>query len=89
MASAQLASSGAAHIPEIDTLSPLASVNVASMAAELKAGLTKHYSDERLARALCGLHMPLFTKLKLRKVNGFGQLSDYPYAEVLHRVNTM
>lgn len=81
--------SGAAHIPEIDTLSPLASVNVASMAAELKAGLTKHYSDERLARALCGLHMPLFTKLKLRKVNGFGQLSDYPYAEVLHRVNTM
>ena len=37
---------------------------------------------ERLTRFLCGISVPLFTKLKARAIPGFAALEDYPYAEV-------
>ncbi|MCQ6259032.1 ATP-dependent DNA helicase RecQ [Pseudomonas sp. Q11] len=39
-------------------------------------------SAERMTRFLCGISVPLFTKLKARKIPGYAQLEDYPYAEV-------
>jgi len=33
-------------------------------------------------RFLCGITTPIFTKLKARSINGFGQLAEYPYAEI-------
>ena len=39
-------------------------------------------SAERLTRFLCGISVPLFTKLKARGIPGAGALEDYPYAEV-------
>jgi ATP-dependent DNA helicase RecQ len=39
-------------------------------------------SVERLTRFLCGISVPLFTKLKARAISGFAALEDYPYAEV-------
>jgi len=35
-----------------------------------------------LARFLCGLHTPLFTRLKARSVGGFAALEHYPFATV-------
>lgn len=43
-------------------------------------------SAERVARFLCGISVPLFTKLKARTIPGYAQLEDYPYAEVRHWV---
>ncbi|UVL35090.1 MULTISPECIES: RecQ family ATP-dependent DNA helicase [unclassified Pseudomonas] len=37
---------------------------------------------ERLTRFLCGISVPLFTKLKARTITGFAALEEYPYAEV-------
>jgi ATP-dependent DNA helicase RecQ len=37
---------------------------------------------ERVTRFLCGISVPLFTKLKARAIPGFAVLEDYPYAEV-------
>jgi ATP-dependent DNA helicase RecQ len=37
---------------------------------------------ERLTRFLCGISVPLFTKLKARAIPGFAVLEEYPYAEV-------
>ena len=37
---------------------------------------------ERLTRFLCGISVPLFTRLKARAIPGFAALEDYPYAEV-------
>jgi ATP-dependent DNA helicase RecQ len=37
---------------------------------------------ERLTRFLCGISVPLFTKLKARAIPGFAALEDYPYAGV-------
>lgn len=39
-------------------------------------------SSECLTRFLCGISVPLFTKLKARQIPGFSALQDYPYAEV-------
>jgi len=39
-------------------------------------------SAECLTRFLCGISVPLFTKLKARQLGGFAALEDYPYAEV-------
>ncbi|WP_338584178.1 ATP-dependent DNA helicase RecQ [Pseudomonas sp. MAG733B] len=39
-------------------------------------------SAERVTRFLCGISVPLFTKLKARAISGFAVLEDYPYAEV-------
>jgi len=35
-----------------------------------------------LSRFLCGLHTPLFTRVKARSVSGFSQLEGYPFARV-------
>ncbi|MEN2397690.1 RecQ family ATP-dependent DNA helicase [Pseudomonas halotolerans] len=43
-------------------------------------------SAERVTRFLCGISVPLFTKLKARTIPGYAQLEDYPYAEVRHWV---
>jgi len=39
-------------------------------------------SAERVTRFVCGIGVPLFTKLKARSIPGFATLEDYPYAEV-------
>lgn len=40
-------------------------------------------SAERLTRFLCGISMPVFTRLKARSISGFAALEEYPYGEVL------
>ncbi|WP_053214810.1 ATP-dependent DNA helicase RecQ [Pseudomonas sp. Q12-87] len=39
-------------------------------------------SAERVTRFLLGISVPLFTRLKARKIRGYGALEEYPYAEV-------
>jgi ATP-dependent DNA helicase RecQ len=39
-------------------------------------------SAECLTRFLCGISVPLFTKLKARGIRGFAALENYPYAQV-------
>ena len=39
-------------------------------------------SAERLTRFLCGISVPLFTKLKARAISGYASLETYPYADV-------
>ncbi|MGE8497157.1 MAG: RecQ family ATP-dependent DNA helicase [Pseudomonas sp.] len=39
-------------------------------------------SAECLTRFLCGISVPLLTKLKARQIEGFASLEDYPYADV-------
>src|SRR3990167_7669932 len=75
-----------AHLPEPPALPPLARQDVRGLCdgfmrkyQELKGG---EPSVECLTRFLCGISVPLFTKLKARQLSGFAALEDYPYAEV-------
>jgi ATP-dependent DNA helicase RecQ len=76
-----------ARLPEPEPLEPLSSEAVARLTGELVQQLAA--SDEPhpvtpdlLARFLCGLTSPLLTRLKARRLAGFGALEAYRYAEV-------
>ncbi len=43
-------------------------------------------SDKALSRFLCGITTPLSTKLKASKMDGFGKLEKYPFAEVNEKI---
>jgi ATP-dependent DNA helicase RecQ len=75
-----------AHLPQPAPLPGLADQDLHALCrrfidrhAELK-GVTP--SAECLTRFLCGISVPLFTKLKARSIQGFAALERYPYAAV-------
>ncbi|HCJ31142.1 MAG TPA: recombinase RecQ [Pseudomonas sp.] len=79
-----------AHLPEPPALAPLANIDVHGRCAEfsqryqqLKGGAP---STECRTRFLCGISVPVFTKLKARNIAGFASLEAYPYAEVRERL---
>ena len=75
-----------ARLPEPPALAPLVDKNVEALCG---AFIHRHqeYSGsyppaERLTRFLCGISVPMFTKMKARAIPGFTALENYPYAEV-------
>lgn len=75
-----------ARLPEPPALTPLVDKNFDALCS---AFIHKHQEytasypqPERLTRFLCGISVPLFTKLKARSIPGFAALENYPYAEV-------
>jgi ATP-dependent DNA helicase RecQ len=77
-----------AHLPEPPALPALAGLNLTQLCGEFNQ---RHQtlkgqpaSAECLTRFLCGISVPLFTKLKARSISGFAALENYPYASVRH-----
>ncbi|MWV11481.1 RecQ family ATP-dependent DNA helicase [Pseudomonas sp. R-28-1W-6] len=75
-----------ARLPAPPTLRPLAEYDRQAIAG---AFVQRHQeakgqapSAECLTRFLCGISVPLFTKLKARQIPGFAALEEHPYAEV-------
>ncbi|MGL4318379.1 MAG: RecQ family ATP-dependent DNA helicase [Pseudomonas sp.] len=75
-----------AHLPPAPTLRPLAGQDSHALCAAFsqrhQEARGESPSSECLTRFLCGISVPLFTKLKARQIAGFAGLEDYPYAEV-------
>ncbi|TLX54526.1 recombinase RecQ [Stutzerimonas nosocomialis] len=75
-----------ARLPAPPALAPLEEKNLSQLAAGF---IARHReargeapSSETLTRFLCGIGVPLFTRLKARTLPGFGSLEAYPYAQV-------
>lgn len=75
-----------ARLPEPPALPPLAELDMQTLCDGF---VRKHQelkgvepSTECLTRYLCGISVPLFTKLKARQFSGFAALDAYPYAAV-------
>ncbi|WP_205948590.1 RecQ family zinc-binding domain-containing protein, partial [Pseudomonas viridiflava] len=75
-----------AYLPEPPALQPLEDRDFQHLCGDF---IRKHHdyngqlpSAECLTRFLCGISVPLFTKLKARATQGFAELEDYPYAQV-------
>ena len=75
-----------ARLPEAPALAPLEDKNVEALCG---AFIHRHQEyagsyppAERLTRFLCGISVPMFTKMKARAIPGFAALENYPYAEV-------
>ncbi|TCD22129.1 RecQ family ATP-dependent DNA helicase [Pseudomonas sp. IC_126] len=79
-----------AQLPEPPSLPPLAQIDLAARCADFSQRYRQlknsEPSAECLTRFLCGISVPLFTKLKARGIPGFASLEAYPYADVREQV---
>ena len=75
-----------AQLPEPPALLQLVDKNVAALCGDFihrhQAFVGSYPPAERLTRFLCGISVPLFTKMKARAIPGFAALENYPYADV-------
>ena len=75
-----------AHLPEPPALMPLVDINFEALCGAFihrHQEFTGSYPPaERLTRFLCGISVPMFTKMKARAIPGFAALENYPYAAV-------
>ncbi|WP_053181055.1 RecQ family ATP-dependent DNA helicase [Pseudomonas thivervalensis] len=75
-----------ARLPEPPALAALVDKNFEVLCGDFIHKHEQHNgsvpSAERLTRFLCGISVPLFTRLKARKIGGYGALEAYPYTEV-------
>jgi len=79
-----------AQLPEPPALAPLEGIDVQARCAAFSQRYQSLKGDEPsaecLTRFLCGISVPVFTKLKARQIPGFASLEAYPYAEVRARL---
>ncbi|QGA47860.1 ATP-dependent DNA helicase RecQ [Pseudomonas brassicacearum] len=75
-----------ARLPEPPALPALVDKNFEALCGDFIHKHEQHSgsvpSAERLTRFLCAISVPLFTRLKARKIGGYAALEAYPYAEV-------
>ncbi|RON93633.1 RecQ family ATP-dependent DNA helicase [Pseudomonas fluorescens] len=75
-----------AQLPGPPELPALVDKNFAALCGDFIHRHEQHTGNvptaERLTRFLCGISVPLFTKLKARTISGYAALEQYPYAEV-------
>ncbi|MEI7050140.1 ATP-dependent DNA helicase RecQ [Pseudomonas koreensis] len=75
-----------ARLPAPPELPALVDKNFAALCGDFIHRHEQHTGSvptaERLTRFLCGISVPLFTKLKARTISGYAALEQYPYAEV-------
>ena len=79
-----------AQLPEPPQLPPLSEIDADGRCAEFNQRYTQlkgsAASAECLTRFLCGISVPVFTKLKARQIPGFASLEAYPYAAIRERL---
>ncbi|QEN05079.1 RecQ family ATP-dependent DNA helicase [Thiospirochaeta perfilievii] len=66
-----------------ESLETLTSDMVQKSSAEILSNIGDKGSSQIVANFLCGISMPLFTKIKARSMYGFSSLEKYPYKDVL------
>jgi len=76
-----------ARLPQGPERAPLEGRSPGELLGELETRLAQQgeghpATPDLLARFLCGITTPLFTRLKARQLSGFGALEGTPYAEV-------
>jgi ATP-dependent DNA helicase RecQ len=75
-----------ARLPEPPVLASLAGYDADELCGEFRRRYQDYTGDapsaECLTRFLCGISVPLFTKLKARQIKGFAEFEAYPYAQV-------
>ena len=75
-----------ARLPDPPALAPLVDKSVDALCGDFihkhQAYTGSYPPAERVTRFLCGISVPLFTKMKARAIPGFAALENYPYGDV-------
>ncbi|WP_372753994.1 ATP-dependent DNA helicase RecQ [Labilibaculum sp.] len=75
--------SGPVTIAKSIDLENLSNFDYSKISEGAIAKLKDHYSVDLLAKYLCGITVPLFTRLKLKKEKNFAVFANYRFGEVL------
>lgn len=76
-----------ATLPPGQPLKSLESYDLNALCAEFIQACPAPPSADLITRFLCGITVPLFTKIKARKIRGFGMLEQQRYGEIRDRVS--
>ena len=74
--------SGKATIAEATPLTPLSDCNFEELADDFITAIGERSSPLNLTKFLCGIYTPIFTKYKIKKMQHFGTLEKYRFADV-------
>ena len=74
--------SGQTILPNTTELKPLSGFDFSEVTAEFIRTIGEQISAVNLTRFLCGIYTPVFSKLKIKKLQYFGMLESYPFLEV-------
>jgi ATP-dependent DNA helicase RecQ len=77
---------GKAIIPNTADLKPLAEFDFETITGDFRQVIAEQFSRTNLTRFLCGIYTPVFSKYKIKKLENFGVLENYPYSEVMNWV---
>jgi ATP-dependent DNA helicase RecQ len=74
--------SGKAVLQTTTELKPLSQFEFKTITAEFTQAVGEQFSEVNLTKFLCGIYTPVFSKLKIKKLQYFGILESYPFLEV-------
>ena len=74
--------SGKAVLQATTELKPLPQYEYKTITAEFTQAVGEQFSELNLAKFLCGIYTPVFSKLKIKQLPYFGTLESYPFLEV-------
>jgi len=80
--------SGKAIMGNAAKLTSLTNFNFNEITGEFGKIIQDDYSLLNVTKFLCGIRMPLFTKLKVKKLSSFGIFEQYPFSDVKQWINT-
>ncbi|MCX7546066.1 RecQ family ATP-dependent DNA helicase [Marinicella gelatinilytica] len=74
--------SGAVSFESTEKLTPLKQFDFKQLTDDFFTAMGSERSTLNTTKFLCGIHTPIFTRLKIRALPGFGQLQQYPFKAV-------
>jgi ATP-dependent DNA helicase RecQ len=74
--------SGKAVLQDTTELKPLSQFEFKTITAEFIRAVGEQFSEINLTKFLCGIYTPVFSKLKIKKLQHFGIFESYPFLEV-------
>ena len=74
--------SGKAVLLNTSALKPLSYYEFSEVAGEFIRAVGEQFSEVNLTKFLCGVYSPVFSKLKIKKLQHFGIFERYPFIKV-------
>ena len=79
---------GKVTIQSSTELKPLSGFDFEEISDEFIGAVGEHFSTLNLAKFLCGIYTPVFSKLKIKRLGFFGIFERYPFEDVKNWINS-
>jgi len=73
---------GKAILKQTTTLKPLVEYDYRDVAGDFSRAAGERFSEVNVTKFLCGIYTPVFLKMKVKSLPGFGIFENHPFLEV-------